>query len=191
MQPVASTRPSSASSSHDLHDDVMCTTHRRSSTSFEVKLGNPSSTFFTTKQAARCWHVFSHCLHPLKPPDVNACPHTIFIRSSVLRCKLTNLLPLGFEAQTKKPSQWFCGPNHQTTAADFEAQTGKPERVVLRPNHKNRSHQFLGQIRRNRRPWFWGWTKKTTIFVSLCTVQTAHGVTWPPNHSATEYSTCT
>jgi hypothetical protein len=66
---------------------------------------------------------------------------------------------LGFEAQTKKPSWWFWGPNHQTVAADFEAQTGKPKStsfeakpektittdfkakpekivtVVLRPNH--------------------------------------------------------
>jgi hypothetical protein len=38
-----------------------------------------------------------------KPLDVDACPHTIFIRSSVLRRKLTNLLPLGFVVQTKKP----------------------------------------------------------------------------------------
>jgi hypothetical protein len=56
-----------------------------------------------------------------RPPDVNACPHTVFIRASVLRRKSTNLLPLCFEAQTKKPSRWFCGANHQTTAASFEA----------------------------------------------------------------------
>jgi hypothetical protein len=67
--------------------------------------------------------------------------------------------PLGFVVQTKKPSWWFWGPNHQTVAADFEAQTGKPSNtsfdaklgetvitsfetkpgetvsVVLRPNH--------------------------------------------------------
>jgi hypothetical protein len=36
--------------------------------------------------------------------DVDACPHTVFIRSSVLRHKPTNLLPLGFETQTKKKS---------------------------------------------------------------------------------------
>jgi hypothetical protein len=35
--------------------------------------------------------------------DVDACPHTVFIHSLVLRRKPTNLLPLGFEAQTKKP----------------------------------------------------------------------------------------
>jgi hypothetical protein len=39
-----------------------------------------------------------------KPPDVDACPHTVFIHSSILRLKPTNLLPLGLEAQTKKPS---------------------------------------------------------------------------------------
>jgi hypothetical protein len=91
-----------------------------------------------------------------KPPDVDVCPHTVFIRPSVLRHKLTNLLPLSFEAQTKKPSRWFWGPNHQTAATGFQAQTRKPERVVLKPNHKNRSHQFWGQTGRNRRPWFWG-----------------------------------
>jgi hypothetical protein len=40
---------------------------------------------------------------------VDACPHTVFIRSSVLRHKSINLLPLGFEVQTKKPSRWFWG----------------------------------------------------------------------------------
>jgi hypothetical protein len=39
-----------------------------------------------------------------KPPDVDVFPHTVFIRSSVLRCKPINLLPLGFETQTKKLS---------------------------------------------------------------------------------------
>jgi hypothetical protein len=109
-----------------------------------------------------------------KLPDVNACPHTVFIHSSVLRHKPTNLLPLGFEAQTKKLLCWFCGSYHQTTATSFEAETGKLERVVLRPNRKNRSHCFWGQIGRNHWPWFWGWTKKHVLLVSLCTVQTTH-----------------
>jgi hypothetical protein len=47
--------------------------------------------------------------------------------------------PLGFEAQTKKPSQWFWGPNHQTVAVDFEAKPGNPPQS-----------------------WFWGSTKKPT-----------------------------
>jgi hypothetical protein len=37
----------------------------------------------------------------------------------------TNLSQLGFEAQTKKPSWWFWGPNHQTGAASFEAKPGE------------------------------------------------------------------
>jgi hypothetical protein len=57
--------------------------------------------------------------------NVNVCPHTIFSRSSVLRYKPTNLLPLGFEVQTKKHSQWFWGLNHQTIDLSFEAQTKK------------------------------------------------------------------
>jgi hypothetical protein len=51
----------------------------------------------------------------------------------------TNWSPHGFEAQTKKPSRWFWGPNHQNRAADFEGQTG-----------------------RNHRHLFWGQTKKST-----------------------------
>jgi hypothetical protein len=73
--------------------------------------------------------------------------------------QLTRHIPFGFEAQTKKPSRWFWGPNHQTVAAGFEAQTEKPSTtdfevkpkeivatdfeakpeetipVILRPNH--------------------------------------------------------
>jgi hypothetical protein len=60
-----------------------------------------------------------------KPPDIDVCPHTVFIRSLVLRHKPTNLIPLGFEAQTKKPSWWFWATNHQTIDLGFEAQTKK------------------------------------------------------------------
>jgi hypothetical protein len=42
-----------------------------------------------------------------KPPNVDACPHTVFIHSSILRRKPANLLLLGFEAKTKKSSRWF------------------------------------------------------------------------------------
>jgi hypothetical protein len=118
------------------------------------------------------------------------CNHTVFICSSVLRHKPINLLPLGFEVQTKKSLRWFCWSNHQTAATGFEIQTGKPERVVLRPNHKNRSHRFWGQTGRNCRPCFWGWTKKPALLVSLCTVQITHSVTWPLDRLATKYPTC-
>jgi hypothetical protein len=81
----------------------------------------------------------------------------------------TNCTPLGFEAQTNKPSWWFWGPNHQTVDASFEAQTGKPKAigfaakqgetvatnfeaksgltvpVVLRPNHWQNAQLFWGQ----------------------------------------------
>jgi hypothetical protein len=72
-----------------------------------------------------------------KPLDVDVCSHTVFIRWSVLRRKPINLLPLGFEAQTKKPSWWFCGPNHQIVATGFEAKPGNPNE------------------------WFWGQTTTT------------------------------
>jgi hypothetical protein len=82
-----------------------------------------------------------------KPSDVDACPHTIFIGTSVLRRKPTNLVPLGFENQrnhrggfvsqitkpqlsvlrTKmgNPSEWFWGQNTRTVTTDFEAKPGK------------------------------------------------------------------
>jgi hypothetical protein len=72
-----------------------------------------------------------------KPPDVDMCSHTVFIRSSVLRHKLTNHLTRGFEAQTKKPPWWFCGPNHQTVAADFGAQTGIPTDLGFEAQPRN------------------------------------------------------
>jgi hypothetical protein len=125
-----------------------------------------------------------------KPPDVDACPHTVFICSSVLSHKLTNLLPLGFEVQTKKLSRWFCGPNHQTADVSFDAQIEKSKRVILRPKHKNCNHRFWDQIRRNRRPWFWGWTKKPTLLTSLCMMHIAHSVTRPLDRPTTENPTC-
>jgi hypothetical protein len=53
----------------------------------------------------------------------------------------TNRSALGFEAQTKKPSRWFWGPNHQTAATGFEAQTGKSfTTLVLRLNQETHHH---------------------------------------------------
>jgi hypothetical protein len=172
----------------------------------------------------------------------------------------TNRSPLDFEAQTKKLSRWFWGPNHQTEAVSFEAKPGetvatsfeaklekivavgfetkpletvaagfgvkpletatagfeakpletvttsfeaKPAKtvwVVLRPNtHKpsssvlrpklmrNRPSGFEAKPMTNRWHWFWGSTKKPTLLVFTCTVQTAHGVTQPLDRPATEY----
>jgi hypothetical protein len=80
MQSIASTHSSSALSPRDLCDDATCTVCCRSSSSFDAKLGNPTSTYFTTKQAAKCRHMSSHCFRPL----------------------------IGFEAQNAKPPPtWF------------------------------------------------------------------------------------
>jgi hypothetical protein len=51
----------------------------------------------------------------------------------------TNQSLLGFEAQTKKLSHWFWGPNHQTKAVGLRHKPGNPPP-----------------------PWFWGSTKKFT-----------------------------
>jgi hypothetical protein len=72
-----------------------------------------------------------------KPLDLDMCPTPSPSRWFCDATDKHNLL--GFEAQTKKPPQWFWGPNHQTVAADFE-----------------------GQIKNPQPPWFWGSTKKPT-----------------------------
>jgi hypothetical protein len=77
-----------------------------------------------------------------KPPDVNTCPHIIFIHWSILSHKPINLLPVGFEAQTKKPSRLFWGPNHQTIDLAFGAQTKKPSRWFWDPNHQTNATGF-------------------------------------------------
>jgi hypothetical protein len=77
-----------------------------------------------------------------KPPDVDACPHTVFIYSSVLRYKPTNLLPIGFEAQNKKPSTLVLMPKLRNCRDDFEAQITKPSTLVLRIKPRNRRSGF-------------------------------------------------
>jgi hypothetical protein len=107
---------------------------------------------------------------PSKLLDLNACPAPTSLRQF---CGATDKpKPAWFWGQTKKPSWWFWGPNHQTRAAGFEAQTRKPSTtLVLRLNQKtdhlfwgqtgrNRHHQFWGQTRENRRHWFWGQTSE-------------------------------
>jgi hypothetical protein len=124
-----------------------------------------------------------------KPPNVGACPHTVFICSSVLRHKPTNLLPHGFESHIKKPSLWFYGPNHQIAAASFEALTGKPTDLGFEAQPRNLSTMALRLDQETRRPWCWGSTRKSALLVSLCTVQSAHSVTWPLDHPTTKYPT--
>jgi hypothetical protein len=41
----------------------------------------------------------------------------------------------------------------------------------------------------NRRPWFYGSTKKHVLLVSTCTVQTANSATQPLDRPATECPT--
>jgi hypothetical protein len=57
--------------------------------------------------------------------------------------KPTNWSPLGFEAQTKKPSRWFWGPNHQTRATGFELQIGKLLILVLSLNQETYAPRLL------------------------------------------------
>jgi hypothetical protein len=129
---MSSNRPSFTWLPCNLRDDATCTNRRRSSTSFQAKLENPSPTYFTMKQAAECRRVSSHRLHPFisfeaqtdRPPPTwfwGSNQETVVV---ILRPKSPNH-DLGFEAQRMKPVEWFLG---QTT--------DKPSPPVLRLNRK-------------------------------------------------------
>jgi hypothetical protein len=90
-----------------------------------------------------------------KPPDVDVCPHTVFIHSSVLRRKPSNLLPLilrlkprnchhDFEAQINKPSTLVLRSKLRNRCGNFEAQISKPSTLILSPEPRNWCHRFWG-----------------------------------------------
>jgi hypothetical protein len=75
------------------------------------------------------------------PLDLDTCPAPSCSRRF---CSATDKMsPLDFDIQTKKPSRWFWGSNHQTRAASFEAQTEKPSSLILRPNQETHAHRLL------------------------------------------------
>jgi hypothetical protein len=110
---------------------------------------------------------------------------------------------LDFETQTKKPSQWFWGQNHQIIIIGFETQTEKPTTTLVLTLNQENHHRFWGQSRENRpsgfeaklltnrQPWFWDSTKKSMLFIFTCTMQIAHGITWPSDRPVTKCPTCT
>jgi hypothetical protein len=73
-----------------------------------------------------------------KPLDLDACP-TPSSSSIGFVEQPTNHSSHGFEAQTKKPSRWFWGHNHQIVPAGFEAQTGKPVATDFDAKPRNRT----------------------------------------------------
>jgi hypothetical protein len=118
-------------------------------------------------------------------------PHAVFILSLVLwRIQQTIALLVlrlkpknrhsDFEVQITKQLTFVLGPENQKThPSGFDA---KPL--------TNRPSSFEAKPLTNRQPLFWGSTKKSTLLVSICMVQTAHSVTRPPDHPITEYPTC-
>jgi hypothetical protein len=104
MLPVASTHLSSASTPHDLRDDAKCTIHAAPPLVLRAD-------WETLAQLAS---------RKSKPLDLDACP-TPSSTSHQFCGATTNHSLLHFESQTKKPSWWFWGPNHQTIAVSLEA----------------------------------------------------------------------
>jgi hypothetical protein len=101
--------PSFTSLLCDLHDDDTCTTCHRYFASFEVKIGNPSPTCFTMKQAIGCRRVSSRRLHPL----------------------------IDFEAQIDKPPPtWFWGTNQETIAVILMPKLPNRQYWFWGPNRK-------------------------------------------------------
>jgi hypothetical protein len=113
MESVVSIHPSSASTPHDLYDDVMCTTRSHASTSLEAKLGNTSPTSFHVNQAARSRRV--SCV------DL---PLSALWRNRQIEARLVLM------------------PKPRSHRGDFEAQITKPELLVLRPKLENRRPWF-------------------------------------------------
>jgi hypothetical protein len=120
-----------------------------------------------------------------------------------------------FEAQTGKPSTTgFEAKPREIVNLSFKAKPRNLHHRFWDQTEKNHHHRFWGQTGRNRpsgfedkpltnrpshfeakplknrQPWFWGSTKKLTLLVSSCMVQTAHNVTWTLDRSTTEYPTC-
>jgi hypothetical protein len=81
----------------------------------------------------------------------------------------TNCSLHGFEAQTKKPSRWFWGPNHQIVATDLRPKPGKPPPSGLRPNLEEPSPTALRPNWEKLSQWFWGQTtdKPPTLVLRL------------------------
>jgi hypothetical protein len=140
--------------------------------SLEARLKNPNATFFQVKQATRSRRVSRTILPPL-----------VLWRNRQIKASM------------------ILRPKPRNRRGDFETQITKLELPVLRPKQWNLSHRFWGPTGENRtsgfdvkplpncRPWFWGSTKKHALPIFMCTIQTAHGITWPPDHPTTEYPT--
>jgi hypothetical protein len=116
MHPMRSEQPASASLPHDLRDDATCTI--RAAPPLVLRQNWKTQ----VKQAAIFW-----CM-----------PNTVFILPLVW-AQPTNRSPIGFEAQTTKPSWRFFG------------QVTKPQLPVLRP--KPGKHDDHGVEAKPRNPF--------------------------------------
>jgi hypothetical protein len=129
-----------------------------------------------------------------KPSNLNTCPTP----SSLYQfCGATD----------KLKSAWFWGIKQETVALILRSKLPNrscrfwcPNRVWCRTRENrhggfetkpliNCPSGFETKPLTNHRPWFWGSTKKHTLLIFTCTVQTAHSGTRLLNHSATEYPT--
>jgi hypothetical protein len=121
---------------------------------------------------------------------------------------------VSFVAQPTNHTHLILRPKPGNRHGDFVGQITKPQLPVLRPKSGNPSKWFWGQPIRTVATGFQpklgetvaigfeakpGETvdigfeakpKKLTLLVSLCTVQTAHSITWLLDRPATEYPTC-
>jgi hypothetical protein len=110
----------------DLRDDATCTTHHRSSTSFEAKLENPNPTCFQVKQVARSRRVSRAVLLPSVLWRNWQTVARLILRSKPRNCRGN------FGAQMTKPNRScrFWGPNWETRRHWFWGLTKKPALLV-------------------------------------------------------------
>jgi hypothetical protein len=145
------------------------------STSLKARLENTSLTFFHVKQVTRSAWFW----------DLNQ--ETIVV---ILRSKSSNCSYRVWGPNWKTRSHQFWGQIERNCGHWFQGQTGRncPSGFKAKPL-TNRPNGFDAKPLTNHWPWFWV-LKKPVLLISTCTVQTAHGVTRPPDHSATVYPTC-
>jgi hypothetical protein len=84
--------------------------------------------------------------HPFqlsKASDVNTCPHTTFIRSSILRCKPTNRSPLVLRPKPRNYRSDFVGKITNQQLLVLRPKPGNPSTLVLRLNHETCTPHLL------------------------------------------------
>jgi hypothetical protein len=167
-------------------------------TNLEARLGNSNPIYFHVKQVARSWRV----------PHVISSSHRFWgatnkpsltwfwgtnqeIVAVILMPKSLNRSYQFWDKNRKTLHHRFYDQIRKNRLSGFDAKllTHCPSHFKAKPL-TNRPSGFESKPLTTRRPWFWDSTKKNTLLISMCMIQTAHDVTRPPDRPTTEYPIC-